>query len=607
MREIKLKDRNLGGDISLSNYLQLCGIKEADCDSFLIAPKKADELNPILLKNMHLAAKTAYEKLQQGAEVFIQVDSDMDGWTSACELIQYIQIRFPQVKVTWRLHTGKQHGIIVDTVPQTASLVFIPDAGSNQVEELTTLVRQGKTVIVLDHHQIEQPELSENCGAIIVNNQVSPDFPNKNLSGAGVVYKFLQYLDQQYFKDDLYRQFTDIAALGILADAMDMRELDNNFIAYEGLNHIHNKLVKAIINQQAGDGMYARIADKEAPTKTEAVFYIAPVFNGLIRYGEQEEKEKVFEAFVTPDSSEIVETIYRGVKRSESLYDYCARIAKNAKSRQDNAKKKSMTLLSEKINNENHDKDNIVIVTLDKTEADKVSPNITGLAAMELVKEYNRPVLVLREVEVEQEDKTKKILFSGSGRNGNFNGFESLLNFLRTSNLVDFAQGHDGAFGVMIAPEKIDLLRQYAEKTIDKNLFENQYCLVDFFFHSQQEINVNGLAEFANGQRIYCGAIPSPIFGFEFDIDANNCTLMGKESTTIKVKTQFCDFIIFKRPDIAATVVENRGSQIHIKMIGKPEISSYGQLQIMVSDCEVTNIIAQSVPAAAKRTALDLI
>ena len=71
-------------------------------------------------------------------------------------------------------------------------------------------------------------------------------------------------------------------------------------------------------------------------------------------------------------------------------------LQKNAKSRQDNAKKKSMALLSEKINNENHDKDNLVIVTLDKTEADKVSPNITGLAAMELVKEYNRPVLVLR-------------------------------------------------------------------------------------------------------------------------------------------------------------------------------------------------------------------
>ena len=130
--------------------------------------------------------------------------------------------------------------------------------------------------------------------------------------------------------------------------------------------------------------------------------------------------------------------------------------------------------------------------------------------------------------------------------------------------------------------------------------------MISSFLHSQQEINVNGLAEFAKGQRIYCGAIPSPIFGFEFDIDANNCTLMGKESTTIKVKTQFCDFIIFKRPDIAAMVVENRGSQIHIKMIGKPEISSYGQLQIMVSDCEVTNIVAQTKPIV-KKSALDLI
>lgn len=619
MREVKLKEHYLKDGVNMKNYLQLCGINEKDCDSFTIAPKVEDELSPILLNNMHLAAKTAYNILSSGnASIFIQVDSDMDGWTSSCELIQYINFRFPKTKIQWRLHTGKQHGVIVDTVPADVNLIFIPDAGSNQVAELTELCQKRlKTVIVLDHHQVEDEEASNATGAIIVNNQTSPNFPNKSLSGAGVVYKFIQYIDTEYFKSDFYKHFADVAAFGILADAMDMRELDNNFIAYEGLHHINNKLFKAVINRQAGDGLYVRIKDQEAPTKTEAVFYVAPVFNGLIRYGEQEEKEKVFDAFVTPDSSEIIESVYRGVKRSESLYDYCARIAVNAKSRQDNAKKKSMAMLSEMINNDNHDKDNLIIVTLAGKEADKVSPNITGLAAMDLVKEYNRPVLVLREVEMEQDDgvdekgnpKTKKVkLFSGSGRNGNFSGFDSLLGFLRDSNLVEFAQGHDGAFGVMVVPDKVNELRDYAEQKIDKRLFDNQCIVVDYWFKGLDGIDVNGLSEFAEGQRIYCGTIPSPTFAFEFDIDTNDCTLMGKESTTIKFKNTFNDFIVFKRPDLAATIVENRGGKIHVLLIGKPEISPYGRLQITASECEVSSIVVETTPVEKpKISVLDLI
>jgi len=601
MKPIKLKQHYLENGINMKNYLQLCGIREADCDSFIVAPKESDELNPILLKNMHLAARTVYERLSDdNTVVFVQVDSDMDGWTSACEFIQYVHIRFPKIKLIWRLHTGKQHGVILDTVPAEANLIIIPDAGSNQVEELTTLVNMGKTVVVLDHHQVEDEAASEASGAIIVNNQISPDFPNKSLSGAGVVYKFLQYFDTYYYKSDLYKQFADIATFGILADAMDMRELDNNFIAYEGLNHIHNKLIRAVINRQAGDGLYARILDKESPTKTEAVFYVAPVFNGLIRYGEQEEKEKVFDAFTTPDSSEIIETIYRGTKRSESLYDYCARIAVNAKSRQDNAKKKSMAVLAEKINEENHDKDNLIIVTLAGKETEKVSPNITGLVAMDLVKEYNRPALVLREVEVDG-----KKLFSGSGRNGNFNGLESLLDFLHESGLVDFAQGHDGAFGVMVEPDKVEQLREYAETHIDKKMFDDQNIFVDYYFYGLDSVDVNGLAEFAEGQKIYCGTIPSPTFAFEFDIDTNDCSLMGKELTSIKFTNKFNDFIVFKRPDIAALIMDNRGSKIHVTMVGKPSMSPYGRLQITASDCEVSKIVAQTTPV--KRSALDLI
>ena len=323
MKEVKLKENYLNNGVSLRNYLQACGIRAEDCDSFIYAPLGKDELSPLLLKNMEYAVHKAYDMLSdENTIVFVQVDSDMDGWTSASELIQYINIRFPKIKLTWRLHSGKQHGVVLDTVPEDANLIFIPDAGSNQVEELTKLSGMGKTVIVLDHHKIEDEEGSFNSGAIIVNNQASDDFSNKWLSGAGVVYKFIQQMDDSFFMDDVAGQFVDLAAIGIIADAMDMRTLDNNFIAYEGLNNIRNELVKAVIAKQAGEGMYARIQNVNAPTKTEVAFYVAPVFNGLIRYGEQEEKEQVFKAFITRNSIEKIETEYRGVKRVESLYDY---------------------------------------------------------------------------------------------------------------------------------------------------------------------------------------------------------------------------------------------------------------------------------------------
>lgn len=602
MKPVKLKENYLVNGAKIKDYLQLCGIKADDCASFLIAPKEADELDPILLLNMNVAAKTAFDLLSQdNTVVFVQVDSDMDGWTSASELIQYINYRFPNIKVHWRLHTGKQHGVVLDTVPEEATLVFIPDAGSNQVEELKALTTAGKTVIILDHHKVEDEPASLSSGAIIVNNQCSPDFPNKFLSGAGVVYKFIQYLDTKWFHSDYYKQFADLAALGILADAMDMRELDNNYIAYLGLHNITNKLIKAVIAKQAGDGMYARIQNVDAPTKTETVFYIAPTFNGLIRFGEQEEKEQVFKAFITPDSTEIIETTYRGVVRKESLYDYCARIAVNAKSRQDNAKKKGFGMLKDLIDGKN-DKDNIIIATLTGKEADKISPNITGLVAMDLVKEYNRPALLLREVEIDGQK-----LFSGSGRNGNFKGLESLLDFLHESGLVEFAQGHDGAFGVMIKPENVEKLRKYSEQKIDKRLFDNQSTFVDYWFKGFESIRANDLAEFASHSDVFCGAIPTPTFAFEFDIDVNDCTLMGKDSTTIKFKSDFVNFIVFKRPDLAATIIEHRGGKIHVLLIGNPSFSQYGDLQVIGSDCEVSSIEVATSPVKAPVSIYDLI
>lgn len=76
------------------------------------------------------------QHLAQNDKIFIQVDSDVDGYTSAAILINYLYMIAPNVvqnNISYRMHEGKQHGIILDTIPEDVKLVIVPDAGSNDL------------------------------------------------------------------------------------------------------------------------------------------------------------------------------------------------------------------------------------------------------------------------------------------------------------------------------------------------------------------------------------------------------------------------------------------------------------------------------------------
>ena len=149
--------------------------------------------SPLLLDNIDQAAKLlAKHLLDENGYIFVQVDSDCDGYTSAATLLNYIYKAFPSAitKVTYTFHDGKVHGINLDLVPPQATLVIAPDSSSNDYEEHKILSDRGVDVLVIDHHLAER--VSEY--ACVVNNQLC-DYPNKTLSGVGIVYKLCERLD----------------------------------------------------------------------------------------------------------------------------------------------------------------------------------------------------------------------------------------------------------------------------------------------------------------------------------------------------------------------------------------------------------------------------
>ena len=113
--------------------------------------------------------------LTAGDKIFVQVDSDVDGYTSAAAFINYANMLAPghaQQNISYRIHNGKEHGLIVDTIPKDVKLVVAPDSSSNDYEQHKTLKEQGIDVLVLDHHEADK--VSEY--ACVINNQLSKNY-----------------------------------------------------------------------------------------------------------------------------------------------------------------------------------------------------------------------------------------------------------------------------------------------------------------------------------------------------------------------------------------------------------------------------------------------
>ena len=110
------------------------------------------------------------------------------------------------------VHEGKQHGLndCMDYInSHNFDLILIPDAGSNDYEAHAALKSKGIDTIILDHHLAEKVS----SDAIVINNQLS-DYPNKELSGVGVVWQFCRYIDEK-MKTNFADYYLDLVALGL--------------------------------------------------------------------------------------------------------------------------------------------------------------------------------------------------------------------------------------------------------------------------------------------------------------------------------------------------------------------------------------------------------
>lgn len=238
---------------------------------------------------MKEGAKMLISHIGRNDKIFVQVDADCDGYTSAAALINYLNYLFPhfvQTNITYRVHDGKQHGLLINTIPADVKLVIAPDSSSMDYEIHKQLKEMGIDVLILDHHEADY--ISKN--ACIINNQLC-DYPNKTLSGAGIVYKFCSYIDN-LLNVDYAEEIIDLVTVGIQADVMPLTELETRAITTKGMKEFKNPLLKTMVEK---DKFHF---EGQQLSPFNITWYIAPYINAISRSGTLQEKQVVFESMI---------------------------------------------------------------------------------------------------------------------------------------------------------------------------------------------------------------------------------------------------------------------------------------------------------------------
>lgn len=193
------------------------------------------------LINMSEAANRFIKLVMKNKIVGILYDTDCDGICAGRIAENYIKKTGLVIKRY--MNKDKSHGlnenIIKEIEKDGIELLIIVDAGSKDTEYLKYLEETGLDIIVLDHHDIAKEELICSNGIVIVNCAYE-DSPNKDLSGAGVVYKFVREVNKKLQLCNV-RRYETWVGMSVLSDARNILNKENRYYVEYAYKHYQDE------------------------------------------------------------------------------------------------------------------------------------------------------------------------------------------------------------------------------------------------------------------------------------------------------------------------------------------------------------------------------
>lgn len=358
----------------------------------------ADALIPFEeLKGLDLAYQVIDDAITMGEKFLVLADVDADGVTSNAIIARYLRKCGAEVECV--INDGKEHGAknFDLSLLNDIGVMIIVDSLNNDPEVYQRILDTGVRLVVFDHHLPEQKLFDANLDFVLVSS--AKDYPNNQLSGAGVCLKYVLYADYMNltdYADDLWVY----AAIGLIADMSSMAVPENRYIAYRGLAQFKNPVVQKMVGNYTFDSQ-------------SVSFSIGPLVNAAMRMSEN---EKAMNVFLTDDEDELTCLV-------KELKDCKERQNEAVDSLLDGLLKQGEAQLDRKC---------MFFILENDTEAE-----ITGLLGNRLLALYQRPLFILR---------LKEDQYAGSMRSV---GTDNFLEIANGTNKC-LCQGHPNAAGAFI-------------------------------------------------------------------------------------------------------------------------------------------------------------
>ncbi|MBO7674847.1 MAG: single-stranded-DNA-specific exonuclease RecJ, partial [Atopobiaceae bacterium] len=393
----------------------ICDVQSAY--EFLHPSLDRDWADPLDIPGMREAADRVEQALHAHERIAVFGDFDVDGMTSTCLLTQALR-RFgadahPYIPHRFGEGYGLSHEaldrVIADSSPE---LIITVDNGIASGKEVAWLVGQGVGVVVTDHHE---PGDLVPQGVPVTDPKLVADCYSRELAGAGVALKLVCELGRRLGQPDLWREFTDLAALGTVSDMMVLQGENRSLVA-NGMRQMRRSKRPGIIALAASAGV-----DLASVNADDLPFSLIPRLNAAGRMGST---EVAFDLLISDNPAEAAMLAGKLERTNTERRETEGRLSEEALARLERSYKGERVIV---------------------LAGEGWHEGVKGIVASRIVNRYHVPAIIFTVVDG---------IARGSGRSvGSVDLFHAVE---QCSDVLVRFGGHAGAVGVTCEADKVD-------------------------------------------------------------------------------------------------------------------------------------------------------
>ena len=430
--------KEVGIHPALGKLLFERGIRTEQEARHFFRPQLTGLHDPFLMDGMHKAVDRLNEAMGRKERVLVYGDYDVDGCTAVALVYKFLQQFYSNIDFYIPDRYEEGYGISkkgVDFAAQTGvGLIIVLDCGIKAVEEIAYAKSLGIDFIICDHH-VPDEELP--CAVAILNpKQLDNHYPDVNLSGCGVGFKFMQaFAESNGIEFNKLTSLLDLCAVSIASDIVPVMG-ENRILAYHGLR---------CLNSNPSIGLQAIIevcglADREL-TMNDIIFKIGPRINAS---GRMQNGREAVELLVEKDYPGALEKAGRINLYNEARKDLDKQMTEEA---------------VEQVRDlpELDQRRSIVIYNEDWHKG------VIGIVASRLTEQYYRPAVVLTRSEG---------MATGSARS--VSGFDVYKAVQSCQDLLGNFGGHTYAAGLTMPVEHVEEFSRRFEDYVAEHILDEQ-------------------------------------------------------------------------------------------------------------------------------------